>query len=310
MASKRANQNQTLGGAVFGETAPPSLALPAPLIHVPLPVLAGDSFDLWFATGGIEDASDHGVRAACGGGLCFGIVPVGNGALEDATRVAYLALFAYLQQSPCPHLLRIWNYLPRITDLDEAGIERYRRFNAGRHDAFVAAYSDVATPPAASALGTHIGQPCLFFLSATEPGLAIENPRQVSAYRYPEQYGRRSPSFSRSLLAKWGNGRVFLVSGTASIVGHETQHIGDVAAQTRETILNLRTLVAEAAKQGFAPDAATGRLKVYLRSAGDLALVDGIVAADFPDARRLYLRADICRTDLLVEIEAAFDEAD
>ena len=63
----------------------------------------------------------------------------------------------------------------------------------------------------------------------------VENPRQVSAYRYPPTYGPRVAD----LLAR-GAGRTsaaatiaLFISGTASIVGHETVHQGDVRAQTR-----------------------------------------------------------------------------
>ena len=38
---------------------------------------------------------------------------------------------------------------------------------------------------------------------------------------------------------------MLFVSGTASIVGHETQHRGDVVAQTRETLANLSSVLAE-----------------------------------------------------------------
>jgi enamine deaminase RidA (YjgF/YER057c/UK114 family) len=295
-----------MGGAAFGAAAPDAPALDAPLIHVPLAVLEGEPFDLWHAAGPQMDASLGHVKARRSDNLCFGIVPVGEGPLETAAREAYLALFAYVSVSPCPHLLRIWNYLPRITAPDETGTERYRRFNTGRHEAFVEARSDVGIPPAASALGTHIGQPCLYFLSAATPGIAIENPRQVSAYRYPEQYGPRSPTFSRSLLAPWDGGQVFLISGTASIVGHETVHTGDVAAQTAETILNLQTLLGEAAKHGFTSARAEGRLKIYVRHPADLPVIRALVEEAFPNAQRLYLNADVCRPELLVEIEAAF----
>jgi len=52
------------------------------------------------------------------------------------------------------NLLRVWNYLPQIND-PENGLERYRRFNMGRHESFVLSGRDISDEnvPAASALG-------------------------------------------------------------------------------------------------------------------------------------------------------------
>jgi chorismate lyase / 3-hydroxybenzoate synthase len=135
----------------------------------------------------------------------------------------------------------------------------------------------------------------------------IENPRQTSAYHYPPKFGRHSPIFSRACV--WGGAhhhRLF-VSGTASIVGHETLHRGDVVAQTRETMTNIGALVDEAndlaGSTRYSID--TLKLKVYVRRPGDLAAIQATLAGMLsPVTSVLYLKADVCREDLLVEIEA------
>jgi len=95
--------------------------------------------------------------------------------------------------------------------------------------------------------------------------------------------------------------------GTASIVGHRTVHGGDVAAQTNESIENIAALVSAA-------NAAIGtivylidalRYKVDVRLATDLEAIRGRLAKRLrTDPPIAYRRADICRADLLVEIEA------
>src|SRR4029077_5387998 len=133
------------------------------------------------------------------------------------------------------HLLRVWNYFPHIND-DADGVERYVRFNAGRHDAFAAKGRATATDaPAACALGSRGTDLVIYFLAAKRAGQQIENPRQVSAFRYPPQYGPRSPPFAGAMLARPTGKPLLFVSGTASIVGHETLHHGDAAAQAAET---------------------------------------------------------------------------
>ncbi|MGE5714291.1 MAG: hypothetical protein ACM32F_10475, partial [Betaproteobacteria bacterium] len=154
--------------------------------------------------------------------------------LEPAAHAAYKSLFALLHHTGFAHPIRFWNYLPRI-NVDEDGLERYRHFNLGRHAAFIEAERRPDTaPPAACALGCSGTAMTVMVLAGREAPTAIENPRQVSAYKYPPQYGPQPPTFSRAALYRSGNCALLTVSGTASIVGHETVHIGDVAAQVDE----------------------------------------------------------------------------
>ena len=143
------------------------------------------------------------------------------------------------------------------------------------------------------------------------PPLAIENPRQVSAYRYPDAYGPRSPTFSRAALALLSEQRSALfISGTASIVGHATMHVGDVRRQTEESLVNIAAVRAVAAERAGVPFPAESlTYTVYVRRPADLVTVRSVfeqaVGAHSRAAQdALYLQADICRTELLVEIEA------
>ena len=108
------------------------------------------------------------------------------------------------------------------------------------------------------------------------------------------------------MLAGAEDDQKLFISGTASIVGHATQHAGDVTEQTRETLANIRALLAQAKNAGF--DAFTQGhrllLKVYLHQPDSLSLVRAQVAAEFGAMQQaVYLQADVCRTDLLLEIE-------
>ena len=107
------------------------------------------------------------------------------------------------------------------------------------------------------------------------------------------------------------NGRTALfISGTASIVGHKSLHAGDAALQTKETLVNIAALIDEAKRHGFAAKAETAKVKAYIRNAEDLGIVRPMVEDIFPAVSEfVYLQADICREELLVEIEAlVFDQ--
>lgn len=256
----------------FGERVPNALVVPVRALGAESPV------EVWTAE---ED-------------LLFGSFAIDAAeGLEQTARETYAGLIERTRAAGYPYFVRMWNFVGDINEHDD-GRERYQLFCAGRHDAFVAAgYHHDVDLPAASAVGMRGRGLVAYFLAAREPGVQVENPRQVAAYRYPPEYGAKSPSFSRATIWK---DRVF-VSGTSSVLGHATVHDGDVSAQLEETLLNIETVLAQ-----------TGRTlanvisaKTYIRRRADYELIasrlDGVLPSN------LYLEADICRADLLLEIE-------
>jgi chorismate lyase/3-hydroxybenzoate synthase len=278
--------------------------------------LAGAPPDRWFVGADTPaETSTHGcVRFASDGEWLHGLAEIddtASGGMQAAARRAYADVFEVLARGATPHLLRLWNYFPAI-NADGGGTERYRQFNVGRQQAFLdGGRSAFEGAPAACALGTSEGPLRVYFLAGRRPPRSIENPRQVSAYRYPEAYGPRSPTFSRAALAEIDASRMALfISGTASIVGHATLHAGDVRRQTVETFDNLAAVRAAAAGHAGRQFAASSlSYTVYLRHPSDLAAVrelfeDAVGVESLAASGALYLQADICRADLLVEIEA------
>lgn len=282
-------------------------------VAAPLLAPAGDVFDAWTSLAPMQDGRHGCIRYRTDGHWLHGVAEIDDRAVgvQNAAHRAYLDLFAVLAANPCSHLLRIWNYLDDING-EVDGIERYRQFNVGRQQAFIEARrSAFEGAPAACALGTRGGPLRVHFLAGRHAPLAIENPRQISAYRYPDAYGPRSPTFSRAALIEAGGDRqVLFISGTASIVGHVSVHVGDVRRQTEESLLNIATLRQVAGARCGVPLAADDLVyTVYVRDAGDLGSVrqafEREVGARSAAARdAVYLQADICRADLLVEIEA------
>jgi enamine deaminase RidA (YjgF/YER057c/UK114 family) len=227
--------------------------------------------------------------------------------LQHTTESAYRQIFALMDELDYPYIYRFWNYMADINGVDH-GLERYRQFNVGRKDAFLACDREVASKlPAACALGLANGPLTIAFLLGRKAPVAIENPRQISAYEYPEEYGPRTPSFSRATLLHAELEDLLLISGTASIVGHQTLHPSDVVAQTRETLANLHAVIVEAnrilGEQKF--DVQNIFFRVYIRHAADLSLVRNEMQRTLGDTiKAVFIQADICRRELLMEIEA------
>jgi chorismate lyase / 3-hydroxybenzoate synthase len=227
------------------------------------------------------------------GELLFGgVVAEETKPLEEVSREVYARLIQQVRDAGYPYFVRMWNFVGGINEIEER--ERYQLFCAGRHDAFVAAgYHHDVDLPSASAVGMPGRGLITYFLASRDGGEQVENPRQVAAYDYPPQYGPKSPSFSRATV--WHD--TVFVSGTSSVVGHATVHEGDVDAQLDETLRNIEAVLS---RTGRALDSVIAA-KTYVRRAEDYPRIAARLADVFPV--NLYLEADICRKDLLLEIE-------
>lgn len=227
------------------------------------------------------------------GELLFGgVVADETQPLESVSRDLYARLIEEVRAAGYPYFVRMWNFVGSINEVEQR--ERYQLFCAGRHDAFIAAgYHHDVDLPSASAVGMPGRGLITYFLASREAGVQVENPRQVAAYDYPPQYGPKSPSFSRATV--WRD--TVFVSGTSSVVGHATVHAGDVEAQLEETLRNIEVVLAQTGRTLDTVVAA----KTYVRHASDYARIAARLSDVFPV--NLYLEADICRQDLLLEIE-------
>jgi chorismate lyase/3-hydroxybenzoate synthase len=304
----------TLSEFHFGISSGDTLDSDPRHIPVSLAQLGGDErIERWSTDSPVTADTYRGIRFARDGDHLFASLLVPAGQVEDIerlTRSSYLRIDHLLRREGYPYWLRAWNYLAGITQ-GEGEAERYRRFNAGRHAAVSLSNGIERNLPAASALGSETGGFVLSCLAGKRPGMQIENPRQISAPLYPAQYGRRSPMFARAALVPNGRGAQLLVSGTASIVGHESLHIGDPERQLEETARNFEALVETAMRADADGARRTSvrleSLKVYLRNAGDYPRVmPGIRRLFAVESEPLVLRADICRRELLLEIEGTY----
>ena len=281
-------------------------------LRIPCTRLAGPEYgECWWAGAVSESAETCGAAWAHGEQYAMVAISVAEdaGNIEQAASLAYQRLITCVRPSAHPYLLRIWNYFSAINQGEGDG-ERYRRFCVGRALGVDGRFND--PPPAATAIGTSqtTGQVQVIALCARAPGIALENPRQTPAWRYPREFGPVSPGFSRgALLDIDSDTPQLLASGTASIVGHVSQHADDVGAQLVESLANLDALLAEGTARARSVFSLAGceALRVYLRYPADLALAQAVIATSaLPAERVVYLHGDVCRRELAVELEGVF----
>lgn len=219
------------------------------------------------------------------------------------------------------NLVRQWNYIGNILDITN-GIQNYQVFNEVRND-YYSKYRKVKGYPAATGVGMKHGG-VILDCCAVIPGKSmkikpVDNPNQVNAYNYDQRVlvgksgGGESvmhpPQFERALLMADKNEVVLHISGTASIIGQKTMGKGDVGEQTRVTLENIKKLTDTERLNQLIPGSFPylnkfSLFRVYIRRQNDFGIVKKICTEHFPSLPAIYIEADICRDDLLMEIEA------
>jgi enamine deaminase RidA (YjgF/YER057c/UK114 family) len=219
-------------------------------------------------------------------------------------------------------VIRTWFYQGSIV-AEEGTTQRYKELNRARDDF----YRDISffagldcrgdhrtAYPASTGIGTQgrgLTASAVALTTERSDVLAVpmENPRQAAACDYPDAYGPRAPRFSRAVALVCGSQAMLLVSGTASITGSKTCHQGSAVDQTQETLDNIEALIGEENLRSHAlPGFGTSlddlvSVRVYIKREEDYPKVHAVCQRRLGDLPAVYVVADVCRPELLVEIE-------
>ena len=281
-------------------------------LSIPLPLLAPHEAEIFLMPDGF--LSTHGPFQLCETEteiVGSAVVSIPD-RMEQTVCDVFSSLIDLCQQRQM-HLHRIWNLVPRINDFYQ-GLERYRQFNIGRWLAFEQKFGrDLRSyMPAASAVGLPGDAFFVYFKAGRSQPIYFENPSQVPAYHYPADYGPRPPGFARGVVVQTGRQRTAYLSGTASIEGHQSIGEGDWHTQFRTTLHNMEIMfermeMPEALGPAQPGLAMTRSFKCYLRHPEALPLVQEWMAEQtgIQHEEIMYLRADICRAELDLEIEGS-----
>lgn len=220
------------------------------------------------------------------------------------------------------NVIRTWLYQGDILGAEGIGL-RYDGLNRARSDFFKGISFGKGLPfpeqsgtmyPGSTGIGTDdkdLVMSCIAFRTAREDDLIVplENSLQTSAFQYGKAYTPSSPKFCCGIAHITPETTLIFVSGTASILQSDTMHAGDVTAQTEQTIENIASLISHENLAAHRLSGAGASLsdivyfRVYVKNRGDYSRVRAACEDRLGDLPAVYAVADICRTDLLVEIE-------
>lgn len=219
-------------------------------------------------------------------------------------------------------VIRTWLYLGDIVGA-EGETQRYKELNRARTDFYrdirfgtnlVPPGWDRTVYPGSTGIGTEgrdvvMSSMALISYRKDLVLLPLENPQQTSAFDYSRNFGPKSPKFARAMAIVAGDLATIFVSGTASITRSETQFIDDVEGQTHQTLDNIAALIsAENFQQhGMTGLGSTlddlGLARVYIKRQEDYAKTKAVCESRLGELPTIYAVADVCRPELLVEIE-------
>ena len=212
-------------------------------------------------------------------------------------------------------IVRQWNYIGNIVSYKD-GKQNYQEFNDARSRYYAKAEWRNGYP-AATGIGSTDGIIVggIAFKKADSTGVyPIDNPLQVAAHVYSKSVlidddanaVKSTPKFERAKLIETAGGAYCFVSGTAAIRGEESVDPTSAKLQTIKTIENIEYLVSKEnlVRFGCKPyELKYAFLHIFIKHAEDYEAVRSVVEEAYPSVTALYSLADVCRSELLVEIE-------
>lgn len=226
-----------------------------------------------------------------------------------------------IEQMPVSSIVRQWNYIEKITEHDDTGHQHYQDFNDAR-SLFYQSASWKDGYPAATGIGTQWGGvmidiDALLCYDNTVCVVPVDNPLQISAHAYSqnvllgekdERLDRKTtPKFERAKAVwKKDHGYVY-ISGTAAIRGEQSLEGVDIEKQTLITLENIKYLVSAENLRKSGIDVITNAFyvcfRVYVKRWEDMEKAREIIAGQYPELPAVYTLTDVCRSELLIEIE-------
>lgn len=254
---------------------------------------------------------------------------MGAGLFPADTRKASQAAFDQMREileaenMSYDHIVRQWNFIGKILEVKN-DLQNYQVFNEVRSENYHK-FRRIHSYPAATGIGVkHGGVTIDFYAVEPQQGLkiiAIDNPDQIRPYDYSQQVlkgkplagkeTKQPPQFERAVFVADRQSYSLFVSGTASIIGQATIGIDDIVKQTEVTLENIKKLTDANRIQHLTGNsqADAGKLillRAYIKYQEDFSKVESICNERFPGVPIVYCEADVCRDNLLVEIEAEF----
>lgn len=219
-----------------------------------------------------------------------------------------------LENFPVSSIVRQWNYIENISVIENEQ-QNYQLFNDSRTHFYAKADWRLGYP-AATGIGTQSGGVMVEFIAFLGEGLInrpLDNPLQIAAHKYsqgvllgaidPCTRQRTTPKFERGRIVGLADKQTIYISGTAAIRGETSLIADDITEQTRITMENIDYLISPGNYPCEGASRSYKMLRIYVKNPVQMEEVRTWMKANYPEVTKIYICADICREELLIEIE-------
>ncbi|MEI6891126.1 MAG: hypothetical protein V5783_03040 [Pontiella sp.] len=316
--------------ACYGDRMPATtFVVQAPLSGKALAIeawaIGGDAVKIDFPRAGTVTVEYDGLRWIYIGGIT---APADSTSAYDETQSIFKDMVHALELEGAGFndVTRIWLYQAGITELEMErveGLERYRELNRSRADFFDRLEDAAGMPvcsrgrtlfPPSTGIGMTEGNltaSCTALQTSRKEVrlIPLENPNQTAAFDYARRFSAKSPKFSRAMAMVSADYTTTWVSGTASILDSESVHLDDIEKQTEQTIDNIEALIGPENLSRHGAEGAGAqlsdlvRVRIYVKHKEDYAKCRAVCERRLGSIPAIYVFADVCRSELLVEIE-------
>ena len=204
---------------------------------------------------------------------------------------------------PINSIIRQWNYIEQITRFDGPD-QHYQMFNNARAD-FYGKTDWNNGYPAATGIGANLGGilvdlDAAVFARPECYATPIDNKLQIAAHAYSDQVleaaqqKKATPKFERAKSMTFDGRRIVYISGTAAIRGEESLVGVGLGRQLHITMENIDQLIGKAKLK---------MLRVYLKEKSFYEEARELLEGYNLNIPISYMWADVCRDELLIEIE-------
>lgn len=213
------------------------------------------------------------------------------------------------------NIVRQWNYIEKITHIDNQGRQNYQIFNDARSIFYNNGDWSNIGYPAATGIGTTNGGIIIDFNAVISDKTSIhkiDNALQVAAHDYSKQVllgeskKLTTPKFERGKAVCDQTNIIFYISGTAAIRGENSLKDQSGAQQIKATMENIDFLTGSANLINSGVNCAKltySNIRVYIKNRSDYQAIKIYLNSNYPKIQALYLLSDVCRDELLVEVE-------
>jgi len=241
-----------------------------------------------------------------------------NQSISKQSNAVFQTMEAILRREnmPISSIVRQWNYIPDITKLENS-FQHYQEFNDARALFYDKSNWDKGYP-AATGIGTK-NAPLLVEVIAMQGHkneIALMNSKQIDAHIYSDNVllgtkdqsleNRATPKFERAKLIIESSGASVFVSGTAAIIGEESLALDNAGTQTDVTIDHIENLVekGQLCSTEVSLKPTYELVRAYIKNKADFDAIKQVCERRLPGVSIIYVEGDVCREELLVEIEA------